>query len=136
MLFSATVHAKLLQLCLTLCNPMDCKPPGSSVYGISQGRLLEWVAISFPRRSSCPRDQTLSPCWPVGSLPLSHLCCSVAQSCLTLCNSMGCSRPGFLVLHYLSGFAQTPVHWCHPTISSSVAPFSSYPLSQYQCLFQ
>ena len=34
-------------LCLTLCNPVDCSPPGSSVYGISQARILEWVAISF-----------------------------------------------------------------------------------------
>ena len=37
---------------LTLCDPMDCSPPGSSVYGISQGRILEWVAISSSRRSS------------------------------------------------------------------------------------
>jgi len=35
------------QLCLTLCDPVDCSPPGSSVYGISQARILEWVAISF-----------------------------------------------------------------------------------------
>ena len=36
----------------TLCNPMDCSPPGSSVHGISQARLLEWVTISFPRGCS------------------------------------------------------------------------------------
>ena len=35
------------QLCPTLCDPMDCSPPGSSVHGISQARILEWVAISF-----------------------------------------------------------------------------------------
>ena len=35
------------QLCLTLCNPMACRPPGSSVHGISQARIMEWVAISF-----------------------------------------------------------------------------------------
>ena len=35
------------QSCQTLCNPMDCSPPGSSVYGILQARILEWVAISF-----------------------------------------------------------------------------------------
>ena len=40
------VCAKLLQLCLTLCNPMDCNPPGFSVHGIFQARILEWVAIS------------------------------------------------------------------------------------------
>ena len=47
-----------LQSCLTLCNPMDHSPPGSSVHGISQARILEWVAISFSRESSQPRDQT------------------------------------------------------------------------------
>ena len=42
------VHAKSLQSCLTLCDPMDCSPPGSSVYGILQARILEWVAIPSP----------------------------------------------------------------------------------------
>ena len=37
------VYAKLLQLCPTLCNPMDCNPPASSVHGILQARILEWV---------------------------------------------------------------------------------------------
>ena len=41
-----------------LCNAMDCSPPGSCVHGILQARILEWVAISFPRESSQPRDQT------------------------------------------------------------------------------
>ena len=43
--------------CLTLCDPMDCGPPGSSVHGILQARILEWVAISFSRGSSQLRDQ-------------------------------------------------------------------------------
>ena len=43
------MHAKLLQSCLTLCDPMDCSPPGSSVHGISQARILDWVAISHSR---------------------------------------------------------------------------------------
>ena len=42
--------------CLTLCNPMGCSPPGSLVHGISQARKLEWIAISFFRGSSRPRD--------------------------------------------------------------------------------
>ena len=46
------------QSCLTLCDLMDCSPPGSSVHGILQARMLEWVAIPFSRRSSPPRDQT------------------------------------------------------------------------------
>ena len=50
------------QLCLTLCNPMDCSPPGSSVHGILQVRILEWVAIPFPRGSSHPRYQNQVSC--------------------------------------------------------------------------
>ena len=46
------------QLCLTLCNPMNCSPPGSSVHRIFQARILEWVAISYSRASFPPRDQT------------------------------------------------------------------------------
>ena len=50
------------QSCPTLCNPMDCSPPGSSVHGILQTRILEWVAISFSRGSSQPRDRTQMFC--------------------------------------------------------------------------
>ena len=50
--------AKLFQSCLTLCNPMDCNPPGSSVHGIFQARILEWAAISFSKGSSWGRDWT------------------------------------------------------------------------------
>ena len=46
------------QSCLTLCDPMDCSPPGSSVYGIFQARILEWTATSFYRRCSLPKDQS------------------------------------------------------------------------------
>ena len=49
------------QSCPTLCNPMDCSLPGSSVHGILQARILEWVAISS-RGSSRPRDQTYISC--------------------------------------------------------------------------
>ena len=45
------------QLCLTSCDPMDGNPPGSSVHGILQVRILEWVAIPFSRGSSQPRDR-------------------------------------------------------------------------------
>ena len=47
-----------LHSCLTLCDAMDCSPPGSSNHGIFLGRILEWVAISSSRGSSQPRDQT------------------------------------------------------------------------------
>ena len=50
--------SKVAQSCPTLCDPMDCSLPGSSVHGIFQARVLEWVAISFSRESSQPRDWT------------------------------------------------------------------------------
>ena len=66
-------------------------------------------------------------------------CCSVAQSCLTLCDPRGCSSPGFPVLHYFLEFAQTHVHWVgdaiqtfHPLSSPSLLAFN---LSQHQGLF-
>ena len=55
-----------------LCDPMDCSPPGPSVHGISQARILEWVPISFSRGSSWPRDQTHISCIAADSLPLRH----------------------------------------------------------------
>ena len=54
--------ASVAQLCLTLCDPMDCSLPGSSVHGIFQARILEWVAISYSRWSSQPRDRTRVSC--------------------------------------------------------------------------
>ena len=51
-----------LHSCLTLCNAMDCSPPGSSIHGIFLERILEWVAISSFRGSSWPRDQTRVSC--------------------------------------------------------------------------
>ena len=51
------VLSRFAQLCLTLCGPMDCSPPGSSVYTeFFQARILEWVAMPSSRGSSLPRD--------------------------------------------------------------------------------
>ena len=50
------------QLCPALCDPMDCSPPGSSVHGISQARILEWVVISSSGGSSQPRDWIYISC--------------------------------------------------------------------------
>ena len=50
------------QSCPTLSNPIDCNPPGSSVHGIFQARILDWVAISFSRGPSWPRNQTHVSC--------------------------------------------------------------------------
>ena len=52
----ACVLTKLLQSCLTLCDPMDCSLLGPSVHGSLQARILEWVAMPFSRESSRPRD--------------------------------------------------------------------------------
>ena len=74
LLYCMSVYA---QSCLTLWDPMDSSPPGSSVYGIFQARILEWVAISFSKGSFWPRDRihiSWVSCtgWQI-PLPLSHL---------------------------------------------------------------
>ena len=56
--FASEVKMLVTQLCPTLCDPMDCGPPGSSVRVIFQARMLEWVAISFSGGSFRHRDQT------------------------------------------------------------------------------
>ena len=56
--------------CPTFCDPMDCSPSGSSVHGVLQARIPEWVAISFPRGSSWPRDWTYVSC--IGRWVLYH----------------------------------------------------------------
>ena len=89
------VHAcSVAQLCLTLCNFMDCSPPGSSVHGILQARILERLAISSSRGSFQPRDQTLISCIASGFFTIFS---SVTQSCPTLCDPMDCSPPGSFV---------------------------------------
>ena len=80
------IPGRLTQLCLTLPNPMDCNSPGSSVHGISQARLLEWVSIPFSRGSSGPRDQTwvsriggrFFTAWATGEARIHQMDCSVS----------------------------------------------------------
>ena len=55
-------ESEVAQLCPNLCYPVEYSPPGSSVHGIFQARILEWVAISFSRASSWPRDWTQLSC--------------------------------------------------------------------------
>ena len=57
------------QSCLILCNPMDYSPPGSSVHGILQARILEWIAISFSGDLSDPGIESGSPVLQADSLP-------------------------------------------------------------------
>ena len=149
------------QSCPTLCDPMDCSPPsGSSVHGISQARILEWVDMSFSRGSSRPRGQTQvfcigrwvpyhlghqgSPWYCLKELKICNICSvqfsSVTQSCLTLCDPMNCSTPGLPVHHQLPEFTQTHVHQVGDAIQpshplSSPSPLAPNP-SQHQSLFQ
>ena len=94
----------------------------------SEDRLFSWLA------SQVIGWRSVSSLWRMDCY-----CCSVAKLCLTLCNPMDCSRPGFPVLHYLLEFAQTHVHWVGDAIQPS-HPLSSSPpalnLSQHQGLFQ
>ena len=88
--------AKLLQSCLTLCKPMDCSPPGSCVHGTLQARILEWVAISFSRGYSPPRDRTCVSCigrWII--LPLYHLILGFPRRLSSKESTCQCMRHGF-----------------------------------------
>ena len=94
------------QSCLTLCDPMDCSPPGSSLHEILLARILEWVSMPSSRGSSRPKDWnwvSCISCIQAGSLPLSHQGSSLSsyppppkslQSCLTLCDPIDGSPPG------------------------------------------
>ena len=75
-LLTAAAAAKLLQSCLTLCDPIDGSPPGSPIPGIFQARTLEWVAISFFNAKKVKSES------------------EVAQSCWTLSDLMDYSLPG------------------------------------------
>ena len=91
-----------------LCNPMDCSPPGSSVHGVSQARIPEWVAISSCRGSSDPETEPMSPASPAlagGFLPLSHRGNSevkvyVDKYLRWICNSSLFQRYICVKLHY------------------------------------
>ena len=63
-MYSCAVYAKLLQLCLTLCNPMDCRLPGYPVHEIFQARILEWVVIPSPRDLPDPGIKPTSLIYP------------------------------------------------------------------------
>ena len=68
-LFSTYGYSEVAQSCLTLCDPMDCSLPGSSVHGIFQARVLEWVAISFFGYLSNPGVKPRSPALQADALP-------------------------------------------------------------------
>ena len=116
----------------TLCDPMDCSPPGSSVHGILQARILEWVTTSFSRGSSWPRDQTCVSCvsssaesdykegralwWRAGTT-LEELCPRLVGS------PWGFMRWGWSKRCMLNirGWRKREQHWQHFKLSSSMA---------------
>ena len=66
------VRAQLLQLCLTLCDPLDCSPPDSSAHGILQARILEWLPFPSPGDLPNPGIKPTAPAEQTGSVPLNH----------------------------------------------------------------
>ena len=81
------------QSCPTLSDPMDCSPPGSSVHGIFQARVLEWVAIAFSILEKSRGQLLISP----ERMKLLDQSENDAQLCLTLCDPIGGSLPGSAV---------------------------------------
>ena len=141
--------------------PMECSPPSSSVHGILQARILEWVALPSSTGSSQPRNQTcmsyviiskrhqtslvISRSWIsqaskiLNKIKFSQFS-SVTQSCMTLRHLMDHSTPDLPVHHQLPEFTQTHLHWVsddiqpsHPLSSPSPPSFN---LSQHQYVFK
>ena len=110
------VCAKLLQSCLTFCDPMNCSPPGSSVRGILQARILGWVAMPFSRASSRPRAQTTSLKYP--ALADSFLASSVLPKRIRILWSVGMLLSAYITKIYpvLCTFNK----WCFQKWSRSV----------------
>ena len=108
------------QSCQILCNPVDCSPPGSSVHGNLQARILGWVSIPFSRGSSQPREDSL-PSEPPGKISqYAAAAAKLLQSCPTLCDPIDGSPPGSSV----PGILQARIEYW------SGLPFPS-PNSQY-----
>ena len=108
-------ESEVAQSCLTLCHPMDCSPPGSSVHGIFQARVLEWVAIAFSLSSyrNCERQRRDLPSSITAYFyqPVQFLCCLWAVAFLVCDLQMGgfchwilhCSQAVFSALDHSHG---------------------------------
>ena len=114
-----------VQSCLTLCNPKDCSLPGSSVHGISQARILDWVAIPSSRTSSQPKGRTWVSCIDRRSLyHLSHQVgekgpwnlpsCCVCRNLKPRCQQVSCAGWG------LGG--SSPLSTAAPCLAPAVKP--------------
>ena len=98
--------SEVAQSCPTLCDPMDCSPPGSSVHGIFQAWILEWVAFPFSRESSWPRDRT-----QVSRIVGRHF-------------TVWATREA----------NKSSEHFCHPGMTYSIAPWSMSGVAYYACV--
>ena len=87
-------ESEVAESCPTLSDPMDCGPPGSSIHGIFQARVLEWAAVAFS--VYCPSDEKIKSgrkqCGRT-YVKSCHVLVHRAQSCPTLCNTVDCSPP-------------------------------------------
>ena len=116
------MHAKSLLSCLTLCDPVDCRPPGSSVHQILQARIVQWVALPFSRGSSQPRDE-----------PLSLLSPALADEfwCLPKGRSRGAVDGWARVVTYRRSFEKSVAVWaCQQMFIHFVSSVESHKLSQ------
>ena len=135
---SLTIVCALNHLsCLTLCDPKNCSSPGSSVHGILQARILEWILIFFSRGSSWPRDWThISHVSCVGRRVLYHKChrvCLAYYYCFIIKesetshwkrgqNRVCCGREAGDTWSFrvLSRLIDSPSSWCIPQPQSSL----------------
>ena len=106
----ASVHPKSLWLSLTLCDPVDCNPPGSSVHEFLQAKILEWVTMPSSRGFLDPEIEPTSPALADRFFTTStnwgtckSTMCLVAQSCPSLCDPVDYSPPGSSVYGDSSG---------------------------------
>ena len=144
-------ESEVAQSCPTLWDPMDCSLTGFSVHGIFQARMLEWVTISFSRRSSRPRDWTwvfriVGRCFTIWATSYwKILLCSVQISSVLLFSPVRLFETHGLEHARLPCLSPTPrvysdscplSWWCHPTISSSSPSPPTFNLSQHQGLFK
>ena len=98
-IFTAAAAAKSLQLCPTLCNPIDGSPPGSSVLGTLQARTLEWVAISFCNACMHAKSLQLYPtlCDPIDSSPAGSSVHRILQARTLEWAALSLTQHGFIV---------------------------------------
>ena len=137
-----------VQSCPTLHDPMDCSLPRSSIHGIFQARVLEWIAISFSRGPFQPRDRTQVSCivgrcftvWATREVLIMYSSFQLLSHVQLFATPMNPSTPGLPVHYHLLELTQTHIHWVGDAIQpshplSSPSPPAPNP-SQHHSLFQ